>query len=40
MIFYSTYCKVINKNTNIRKKYYLDKTTSRNDDKWKSLQKY
>ena len=39
MIFYSTYCKITN-NKNIRKKYYLDKTTSKNDDKWKSLQKY
>jgi adenylylsulfate kinase len=28
--------KIIN-NKNIRKKYYLDKTTSKNDDKWKSL---
>tara|TARA_B100000029_G_scaffold509294_2_gene598147 strand:+ start:324 stop:1103 length:780 start_codon:yes stop_codon:yes gene_type:complete len=36
MIFYATYCKK-NKKMNLRKKYYLDKQTSYNSEKNKSL---
>jgi len=38
MIFYATYCKKNNKLKNVRNKYYLDKLTSKNNNKIKSLQ--